>query len=125
MRIHRKKNRWFEQFRLIIPAVFAVAVIWVWKSTEVDKLSRRMTELNQVKKTLVEKNKHLKIKLERYKSISWIDSCACHQYGMTYNVKKRIVLFESPVEKTKIDRSLFAGLSSIAGEIIKKLKGEK
>jgi hypothetical protein len=109
----------------MIPALFAIAVIWVWKSTEVDKLSRRMTELNQVKRNLIEENKRLKVKLESYRSISWIDSCACRQYGMTYNVKKRVVVFENPIEKKRKDRNLFAGLGNIAGEIVKKLKGEK
>jgi len=84
-----------------------------------------MTELNQVKKNLIEENKRLEVKLEWYKSISWIDSCASRQYGMTYDVKKRIVVFENPVGNKRKDRNLFAGLGNIAGEIVKKLKGEK
>ncbi|RKX18782.1 MAG: hypothetical protein DRP26_04590 [Candidatus Zixiibacteriota bacterium] len=125
MRLHHKKNRFFKQFRLIIPAIFALAIVWVWKSTMADKFSRMLTELDQTRKELIEENKRLKVKLERYSSISWIDSCACYKYGMTYNVKKRIVVFDNPKEETKKDRSLFAGLGNVAGEILKKLKGEK
>jgi hypothetical protein len=125
LRLHHKKNRFFKQFRFIIPAIFALAVLWVWKSTEAVKFSRTLTEVGQVKKELVEENKRLKVKLEFYSSISWIDSCVCRRYGMTYDVKKRIVVFDNPIEKTKNDRSLFAGLGDIAGEILKRFKGEK
>ena len=121
MRTNRKRKKTFNRFKLVIPIVFVLAVMWVWKSNEADKLSRRLTELERTKKNIIEQHKLLHIELEKYRSIGWIDRCARQNYRMTYNVKKRIVLFDRPNEVQKQNRSLFASMGGFIGRIYRSL----
>jgi hypothetical protein len=103
---------------LIIPIIFALAVLWVWKSTVALSLSKELTGLERNKKEIIEQNKRLRAELDKYHSIAWIDGCV-RQYGWSYEVKQRVVLFDTPAPKLESDRSMFV---SLADMIIKQLK---
>ena len=110
MKRRRKKKDGKSKAIAIIGFVFLLAVLWVWKSIEAHKLSRELTGLENAKNTLVENNKHLKAELEKFKSIAYVDSCVRTKYGMTYNVKQRMVLFDSSLKKPKVNRNMFADI---------------
>ncbi|MCP4583337.1 MAG: hypothetical protein GY839_17150 [candidate division Zixibacteria bacterium] len=114
----RKKKKSNNKIVFIIPIVFGLAILWVWKSTEAHNLSRELTRIENTKKQMIEKNKLLKAELEKYRSISWIDGCA-RKYGLTYEVKERLVLFEKTTKRPERNRNLFAGMADI---IIKGIK---
>ncbi len=103
---------------------FLLAILWVWKSNEADKLSRRLTQLEREKKTLIDHNKLLHVKLEKHRSIAWIDSCVRQNYKMTYDVKKRIVLFDKPALKPGVNQSLMAGLGNFFVRTYRSLIGK-
>jgi cell division protein FtsL len=100
---------------LLIALAFLLSVLWVWKSIQAHNMARELTSLENEKRRITESNKQLKADLEKLRSIAWIDSCA-RQYGMTYEVKKRLVLFDQPTVKHKEDRSM---LVSVADYLIK------
>lgn len=122
-RHRRKKNR--NYLKLIIPGIFVLAVLWVWKSIEADRLSRELTRQERTKKVMIEKNKQLQAQLEKYRSIAWVDSCVRQKYGMTYNVKERIVLYDLPVSPPAISRSFLAGLGDMLEKTVRMLIGER
>ncbi len=121
MRPRRKRKKTFNRFKLVIPIAFVLAVMWVCKSNEADKLSRKLTELERTKKSIIEQHKLLHIELEKYRSIGWIDRCARQNFGMTYDVKKRIVLFDRSKEIRRQNRGLFASLGGFVSGIYKSL----
>lgn len=118
MRSRRNKKNAQNRVLLIIPVIFALAVLWVWKSTEALSLSKELTLLERNKKEIIEQNKHLRAELDKYRSIAWIDSCV-RKYGWSYDVKQRLVLYDKPTPKSEQDRNL---LVSMADMIIKGLK---
>lgn len=106
----RKKKENKSKVLTITALFFLLAVLWVWKSIEAHKLSRELTSLENTRKELIESNKHLKAELARLHSIAYIDSCVRHKYGMTYEVKERIVLFDKSGAKKKKNLNMFADL---------------
>ena len=84
-------------------------------------MSRRLTDLEREKKICIENNKLMQAKLEKYRSIAWIDQQVRKNFGMTYNVKRRIVLFDVPSGQTDTDRGLFASLSDFIVKVFKSL----
>jgi len=104
----RKKQSKFKTAYLA-GFVFLFAIFWVWKAGEVDRMSRQCSNLERQKKELIETNKTLQIKVERYKSISWIDKKA-REYGLTASVKSRLVLHEVLTKTDTPNRSLYARL---------------
>jgi cell division protein FtsL len=114
LRSRRKKKESKNRLALIIGLAFLLAVLWVWKSIQAHDMARELTSLENEKRRITESNKQLKAELEKLHSIAWIDSCA-RQYGMTYEVKKRLVLFDQPMEKQRQDRSV---LVSVADYIV-------
>ncbi|MCD6161654.1 MAG: hypothetical protein J7K40_04475 [candidate division Zixibacteria bacterium] len=125
MKPRRKKKKQFVQVKLLFPVLFFLAVIWVWKSNEADRLSRQLTQLERAKKNLAEQNRRFYVELEKYRSIAWIDNCVRQNYGMTYDVKKRIVLFDKTTAKQKIDQSLFASVGSFLERVFDSLLGKR
>lgn len=115
----RKKKESKSKVFLTIALVFLLAVLWVWKSIEAHKLSRELTQLESSRKVLVENNKQLKADLARLRSISWIDNCVRNKYGMTYEVKERMVLFDKAQHRNRPNRNMFANIIS---EFIKQTK---
>jgi hypothetical protein len=122
-RYKRKKKK--NHLKLIIPGIFMLAVLWVWKSIETDRLSRVLTSQERAKKVMIEKNKQLQAELEKYRSIAWVDSCVRQKYGMTYNVKQRIVLYDLPVAHPAISRSFLAGLGDLLERTARTIIGEQ
>jgi len=120
-RYKHKKNK--NRLKLLIPGVFLLAVLWVWKSIEADKLSRELTSQERTKKMIIEKNKQLHAELEKYRSIAWVDSCVRQRYGMTYEVKSRIMMHDLPVERPAIPRSFMAGLGDMVEKAIRTMTG--
>jgi len=118
LRSRRNKKNAQNRVILIIPIIFALAVLWVWKSTEALSLSKELTRLERNKKEIIEQNKHLRAELDKYRSIAWIDS-RVRKYGWSYDVKQRLVLYDKPTLKSKKDRNL---LVSMAEMIIRGLK---
>jgi len=108
----RKKKKSNNIIAFIIPIIFGLAILWVWKSTEAHNLSRELTRVEKTKTQMIEKNKLLKAELEKYRSISWIDGCA-REYGLTYEVKERLVLFERSGKKPERNRNLIAGMADM------------
>jgi len=102
----------------MIPVIFALAILWVWKSTEALSLSKELTRLERNKKEIIEQNKHLGAELDRYRSIAWIDSCV-RKYGWSYDLKQRLVLYDKASPKSEKGRNL---LVSMGDMIIKGLK---
>ena len=125
MRSRRKKKNTFGLSGLIIPFVFILAVTWVWKANEVNNLSRELTDLERTKRVYIKQNKLLQAELEKYHSISWIDNCVRHNYGMTNNVKLWRVFIDKPAEQHKTDRSLFASITDFISKIFKMLINRK
>lgn len=108
MRSRRKKKETKSKAALIVGLAFILAVLWVWKSIEAHNMARELSNLDNEKKRIVEDNKNLKAELEKLRSIAWVDSCVRTNYGMTYGVKERMVLFDSAVEKKAVSRNMFA-----------------
>ena len=121
MRTRRKRKKSNIKIIPIVGLVFLRAVIWVWKSTEAHKLSRQLTELENAQKTLIEDNKLLRAELLNHRSISYIDKCVRQRYGMTYDVKERMVLIDNPDKKSNHDRSLFVSLGNNIVDFIRKM----
>jgi len=114
---HNKKNS-HNRAILIIPIIFALAVLWVWKSTVALSLSKELTKLERDKTEIIEQNKHLRAELDKYHSIAWIDRCV-RQYGWSYEVKQRMVLFDKPSPKSEPNRNMFV---SLADMIVREIK---
>jgi hypothetical protein len=95
LRRSRKSGKLLKTFRLFIPILFILSILWVWKSTTAKSLSRQLTSLERQKKTLIEDNKRLKAELEQYRSVGWIDSRVRADFGMTYDIKNRVILLEN------------------------------
>jgi hypothetical protein len=114
---HNKKSG-HNRAILIIPVIFTLSVLWVWKSTVALSLSKELTKLERDKTEIIEQNKHLRAELDKYHSIAWIDSCV-RQYGWSYEVKQRMVLFDKPALKSEPNRNLFV---SLADMIIREIK---
>jgi len=126
LRHNRKRNKLSKKLKIIVPALFVVAILWVWKSTTAKELSRHLTGLEQQRKTLVEDKKRLLAELEQYRSISWIDSRVRANYGMTYDIKNRLILFEN--QKTvprPPSHNFYAGILDYVRDVWRFLAGEK
>ena len=121
----KRRQHKFDRRILLVPVVFVIALLWVWKANEADKLSREYTRLERTKKSLAEKNKSLLAQLEKYRSIAWIDSKVRSNYKMTYEVKNRLVLFDEPVKKPKPRWSLMADIGGFLGRVFSFLTGNR
>ncbi len=117
----RKKKESKSKMFTVIAFIFLLAVLWVWKSIEAHKLSRELTELESARVELVENNKHLNAELSRLRSIAWVDSCVRFKYGMTYEVKERMVLFDKGQVRNRVNRNMFANSVSKLIDWVKKV----
>ena len=125
MRHKRKSSTLFKTFKLFIPVIFVLAILWVWKSTAAKSLAEQLTLLEIQRKTLIEDNKRLQAVLEQYRSVGWIDSRARIDYGMTYDIKNRLILFENQQATVKpVRHDLYAGVLGNLRDIWNFLTGE-
>jgi hypothetical protein len=121
LRFKRKKNKIPFQFKAAVPFVFLLAIMWVWKSTAATNLSRQLTGLDRAKSDIIEENKRLSAELEKYRSISWIDTCVRFRSNMTYDVKNRLILYEKSqiMPKSESNLGLYASVLDFIGNIFK------
>lgn len=125
MRYKKKSGKLFKTFKLFIPVLFILAILWVWKSTAAKSLSRELTLLEKQRKTLIEDNKRLLAELEQYRSVDWIDSRARTDYGMTSDFKNRVFLLENQQVIAKpVRRDLYAGILESLRDIWNFLTGK-
>jgi hypothetical protein len=126
MRHRRKKNQLAKSFRLIVPVLFLLAILWVWKSTVARNLCRHWSSLENQKKVLIEDNKRLLAELEQYRSIGWIDSKVRQEFGMIHDTKNRMILLENQKteKKTSVPRGFYAGVLETLNDIWRFLTGE-
>jgi len=127
MRHKRRKNgQLAKTFRLIVPVLFLLAILWVWKSTTAKSLSKQLSDLEKQKKTLIEDNKRLLAELEQYRSIGWIDSKARKEFGMTYDIKDQLIMFDNQktVKTAPLRRGFYAGVLEMLTDIWHFLLGE-
>jgi dynactin complex subunit len=99
--------------------------MWVWKANEVNRLSRKLTELEKSRNDHVEQNRFMKAELEKYRSLAWIDPKARLEFGMTHDIKNRIVLFDQAVGKPAKNQSLFAGVLDFMKQVIETIMRNK
>jgi len=118
-RRRKKKSRFNITF--LIPILFLFAIFWVWKSGEIDKLSRRCSSLEKHKDQLQDQNKTLQIKLERLKSIAHVDKVV-RDYGLTPNVKSRTVLFDNKEVAKRPNRSMFIFIWDVFQKLYEKFR---
>lgn len=118
MRSRRNKKNAPSRLIFLIAIIFALAVLWVWKSTEALNLSKELTRLERTKNEIIEQNKHLRAELDKYRSIAWVDSCVRTQ-GLTYEVKERLVLFDKPVLKSVPNRNLLVSMADMVTKVFK------
>jgi cell division protein FtsB len=108
---HKRKSKLFKTFKLFIPVLFILSILWVWKSTAAKGLSQQLTRAEKQKKTLIEDNKRLQAELEQYRSVGWIDSRVRTDYGMTYDIKNRMIFMENqPTAVKPVRPGLYAGI---------------
>ena len=126
MRHKRKSGKINKAFRLIVPVLFLLSILWVWKSTAAKSLSKQLSLLEKQKKTLIEDNKRLLAELEQYRSVGWIDSKVRNEYGMTYDIKNQVILLENQktAKTASIPRGFYAGVLEMLGDIWHFLIGE-
>jgi hypothetical protein len=125
LRHKRKSGKLFRTFKLFIPILFILSILWVWKSTAAKSLSRQLTRLENQKKTLIEDNKRLQAELEQYRSVGWIDSRVRTDYGMTYDIKNRVILLENQKIATQpVRHDFYAGILGNIRDIWRFLTGE-
>jgi len=118
LRSRRNKKNAPSRLIFLIAIIFALAVLWVWKSTEALNLSKELTRLERTKNEIIEQNKHLRAELDKYRSIAWVDSCVRTQ-GLTYEVKERLVLFDKPVLKSVPNRNLLVSMADMVTKVFK------
>jgi cell division protein FtsB len=121
----RKSKRNYSLLKLMIPLIFIIAVMWVWKANEVNRLSRKLTELEKRRNDHAEQNKFMKAELEKYRSLAWIEPKARLEFGMTHDIKNRIVLFDQTTGKPAKNQSLFAGVLDFMKQVIETLLKNK
>lgn len=119
MRHKRRSGKLTKSFRLIVPVLFLLSILWVWKSTAAKSLSKQLSNLENQKKTLIEDNKRLLAELEQYRSIGWIDSKVRNEFGMTYDIKNQVILLENQktIKSTSMPRGFYAGVLEMLGDI--------
>jgi hypothetical protein len=124
LRFKRKKSKIPFQLKLLVPIVFFLAILWVWKSTEATNLSRQLTELERTKNKMTEENKRLMAELEKYRSIAWIDSCVRSGSDMTYDIKNRLILYEKSQINIRLrsNKGLYAGVLEFLANVFKEKK---
>jgi cell division protein FtsL len=120
LRSRRKRKKSNSRAFLFITLIFALAVLWVWKSIEAHSLARELSSLESEKKQIAENNKRLMAERERLCSIDWIDNRA-RSYGLTYEVKNRLVLFDSPVNDKKASKNVLASAFDYLVHLAKKM----
>jgi len=69
---------------------------------------------------MIEHNKLLEAQLEEFRSPAWVDGRA-RELGMTYDIKKRRVLFETVSKKPETKQSLFASVGDFLGRLYENL----
>lgn len=126
MRHRRKSSQIAKTFRLIVPVLFILSILWVWKSTAAKNLSRQLSNLESKKKALIEDNKRLLAELEQYRSVGWIDSKVRKEFGMTYDVKNQMILFENrkTAKTASVPRGFYAGVLETLTDIWHFIMGE-
>lgn|GEM_PF-1887069 len=125
MRLKKGKNRLFRKAKRLLPLIFLLALLWVWKSTVAVDLSRELTQLRRTHDSLIDKNKQLTGLLEKYRSMPWIDSCAGQGFGMNTDTRNRDYIYEdSPTEQSVAgSKRNYAGLSEFWSALVKALRG--
>jgi hypothetical protein len=124
LRFKRKKSKIPFGLKLLVPIIFLLAILWVWKSTEATNLSRQLTGLERTKNTMTEENKRLMAELAKYRSVAWIDSCVRSDSSMTYDIKNRLILFEKNQSNSRPQSSkgLYAGVLELLENVFKEKK---
>jgi hypothetical protein len=126
LRRRKKSGKLFRTFKLFIPVLFILSILWVWKSTAAKSLSRQLTRLEHQRITLIEDNKRLLAELEQYRSVGWVDSRVRNNFGMTYDIKNRVILLENPKAKIskKTNPQMFASVLGFFYDAWQFLTGE-
>jgi hypothetical protein len=126
LRHKRKNGKLAKTFKLFVPVLFLLSILWVWKSTAAKSLSRQLSRLENQKTTLIEDNKRLLAELEQYRSVGWIDSKVRNEFGMTYDIKDRVIMLENQKTATTAPapRGFYAGVLEMFRDIWCFIAGE-
>jgi hypothetical protein len=120
LRSRRRRKKSNNRIFLVIGLAFMLAVLWVWKSIEAHNMARQLSSLETEKKQILESNKLLKAERERLCSIGCIDTRA-RAYGMSYEVKSRMVLFDMPVKIHREDKNIFVSVGDYLAKLAEQL----
>jgi hypothetical protein len=95
-RRNRPQSRRGGFFGVILFLVLLLSLAWIWKADKVKEYYSTMKNLEDIKKSSITENSHLKSSLTELKSLTSVNKVITERFGLTQNVSARVFL-QDPV----------------------------